>query len=693
MTSINYLDILDIKNPKMFISKLNSVAVNQYKEYIDSYRNKFNIDLINLKNFLLCLDRAYSEDISPIRDEEYDTIHSIYEELSNGELIRGDMVSNNKLKHTYPDLKGTIRKCHYIAESEKSSESIKTHKSLEDWIRNCLTKLSPNVSHRIMFSPKFDGLSVIFEIEDGRVKSAITRGDVDLGAGNDKTNLFSKFLFGKTQYGENKYGLKCECIMRKDVFKKYNKKYGDNKFVDERSAVSGLLNSETISDKQLEYLSLRPLMVEVNGYCHPIESVDCDGKVLDEYADINHSICSDELVDLLTIKLKNLRNRIESLDVNCDGIVVRFIDKNDVMILGRDTERCVNNYERAYKFPPEESYSVLEDVVQDIGLLGKVSFTAKIKPVVMKNKTIKSISLGSKERFESLKLCKGSIVKIKYDIIPYLDNSKPVEGSEVIKVITHCPVCGNELVMNPELMCVNPNCPSRMIGKIYNYCKKVNIENIGEETVKSLFYAGILKDISSLYKLNNDEIYNRIISLDGFGKRKYNLIISSINSVKKVSDWVLFGSLGIPGISKKVFKKVFFYVPWTTIIEYIESKEINKLKDRLNNIQGIKDRTASKIIEGFIDNMELIYEIISHIKVTSESYDKGQIVFTNFRDKDFEVYLEKNGYEISESVSKSTSYVITDNKNNETSKIKKAHKYNIPVLNIKEAYSKFKYLG
>ena len=66
---------------------------------------------------------------------------------------------------------------------------------------------------------------------------------------------------------------------------------------------------------------------------------------------------------------------------------VRIMNEEYRKKLGRNEEDCINNWERAYKFPPATAKSKIIDITQEIGLLGKVSFTAVVEPVVLKNKT------------------------------------------------------------------------------------------------------------------------------------------------------------------------------------------------------------------------------------------------------------------------------------------------------------------
>lgn len=682
--------MLQIDSLKKFITELNQTANSTFNDYINRYNSNGYVDSEELKYFLLCLDRAYTDAISPIRDEDYDILHSIYEDITNN-VIRGDMVKGNKITHRYPKLKGTIRKCHYITERERIENSnIKTHKSLEKWIYDSLFLLPNTSPHTLMISPKYDGVSMIVEVVNGEVESAITRGDAELNAGEDKTELFKLRKFNDPILSKDNIGIKFECIMDTPSFEEYNKKYGNDSLVDERTAINSILTSNFVTDNQMSYVSLVPLMYELDGKVYPYKSV------YDRYVTIDPRISTHESI---TNDIRNAITEVMSLiktqmKFKCDGIVVRFINENDVDILGRDEEACVNNYERAYKFPPETAESELLDVIQDIGLLGKVSFTANVKPVKLKNKIIKSISLGSKDRVETLDLHIGDIVLVKYDIIPYLTKLKTNEKGKKVEVITHCPICGELLEMNPELMCVNTKCPSRIIGKIYNWCNRLNIENIGEETIKTLFNHGLLTNIDSLYKLDEPEVREKILSIEGFGEVKYTNMIESIIKANSVPDYLFLGSIGIPSISTKIFRKVLEEIPFNEFYKLVFDFNNRQIIERkLLNIPGIKHKTCNKIINGMIENKDLIDTILNHIKIIrSEKLEKRKsIVFSGIRNKEFERYLEELGFDISDSINKDTYMLMVKDLTSTSSKITKARKMMIPVIDIGRGYNLFKF--
>ena len=697
----NFEKLFQIKNSYTLLGEMNAVAIRYYNEVMARGTD----DLEELKYFLLCLDRLYQEGFeSPLRDEEYDDIHEYYIDRG-GDVIRGDMSSSDKAVHVYPDLKGTIRKVHFVTEEDRLRNSkVKSQKSLETWLKSVISTLKDagvlGDTLDLGFYTKFDGLSVVLEIEDGVVKSAITRGDKDTGEGQDKTRLFENVDFKKIcdALHTSKIGLKCEALVSTSLFPEYNKRFGASKLIDERTAATSILNNEYPSEEQLSYLTLMPLMVEYNGrecplppnskYCTEDEHTAFEwldtkfpfsGFELDVHNSLRRELAViKELIDHMHIGITKY------IDYPADGIVVRVLNEEYQKILGRNVDDCVNNWERAYKFPPAKAKTVLTGIAQEIGLLGKVSFTAKVEPVKLKGKTIKSISIGSLDRMQSLGLAVGDEVIVQYDIIPYLtvDETCSKSGEEPIPVIRVCPMCGEELKFVPELSCVNNNCPSRIVGKVYNFCSKLGMDGIGPATVETLYWKGQLKCISDLYRLDKAIL----MDICQFGPVESKNILKSINKVKEVDDYVFLGSLGIPSVSRKTFEKVLSKIDFKDLITMPNDRKSIKT---LTTVKGIKSKTARRILTGLEDMKGEIEILLSHLKLRKARKYTDTVCFTKIRDRDFEKYLNSIGVGVTEDITRNTTVLIAGGTG--SGKYNKAVKWKVPIMTIDDAYKKFGY--
>lgn len=681
---------LTMKRKNLLGVKLNldSYAYTFYKEIVDKY-NKGTIDTNdtnNLEAILQGLDYLYiSGEISPLRDTEYDALHAIYNDKT-GKFITNRFESGNgkKVKHIYPKLKGTLEKVHYISDNDKGADAIKTHRSLDRWLRSAFEKLPSGKTYEIVFYFKFDGISVVFALRQGKVYSAITRGDADTGEGKDVTQNFKDVEFAWTP-GVNmptEIGVKTEVVMSHKNFEKYSKKYKSDtrKLDDPRSAASGLVNADVLPKELLQYLTIVELEYLIDDqYVFPDNYLG-ENKVMKIRVDKNYDI---EVIRKIIAKMKS---EIDKYGINCDGVVVRFTEAEPINILGRDTDRGINKFEIAFKFPPEEKETTLLNVVFQIGLLGTVTPVAKIEKIKMKGKEIKSITLGSVDRLRGMGLHIGDRMLVKYEIIPYVDRLGDTEGNTnpLIEVPEVCPFCLEPLEERPVLMCVNKECPSRIMGTINNFCKKMDIKDFGASTIESLFNAGILRSIEDLYRLKDKRAV--VTELDGFGNKKFDNMVKMIDKHNEIDAGTLLGSIGIKSIGRKIFKKILNIYYLDVLMGYTE-KDI----DKLTTIPGIQKVTATKIIEGLREKAETIKFLCERIKIIKKKDAEYNIVFTKVRNLEFSKHLEDLGYEIADSVTKKTKYVITEKADTVSGSTRKADELGIDKLDILTAYKVFNF--
>lgn len=682
---------------KDLISALETNNVTATKMVLDSFaysfynnaKERFNSGNItegfvnDLRIVLQALDFVYiSGEISPLSDSEYDELHEIYNTISGDVITNKYEPSGTRVKHLYPNLKGTLEKVHYVKESDKPSNAIKTHKSLETWVINALAKTS--VPCVIACFPKYDGISVVMSFENGKLISAITRGDKDTNMGKDVTNNFKycdlSEIIPEELKSHNKIGIKTEVCMTKHDFEIYSEKYKteSRKLNDPRSCVSGLVNATDLSPELSRYLYIIPLAYATESEIS-FPSSDCFTVIND--MDI------DKILEDFESMIEMMKEKIEKLPVCCDGLVFRFTDKRSQYLLGRDVVNSVNKFEIAFKFPPEEKETTLIDVEFQIGLLGNVTPVAKIQPVKIKNRIIKSISLGSIDRMESLNLHLGDKVLVKYEIIPYMTKLKDSGNTVLITRPTHCPYCHELLVENPVLTCNNKSCPSRIMGKIDNYCDKMNIKGLGSSIIETLFNAGVLRSIEDLYRLKSKKEF--ISNLPGFGSVKFDNMIKAIEDVSEVPDYILLGSIGIKSIGLQKMKKIsnIYYIYDILKMDPNSEEDINKLTE----IPSIGRSTAITILSGIQENKNLIEFLMNKIKLIRKDVGEFNIVFSGVRNRELSQHLENLGFEIKNTVNKNTKAVIVKDSDTNTEKVRRAAELNIPVFDLVTAYKVFNF--
>jgi len=679
-----YMDLIEKENYEECVEKLNIVGINKLVAmFLYAKKDYTKEDQKMIEIIIKILQNIYNNSgiLSPVSDEDYDKLYEMYRDLSKEEII-GSSNAKNKIidNHKYPDLRGTISKIHFITREEKGEDSRKSFEEWIDSIERIIGRKLLNYEKRLILTPKWDGVSVIFECKDNMALKALTRGDVAKNEAvvlpflvNGRTKIDFSYVNDKNF---KEFGVKTEIIMTDKSYEKFKNKFGD--FKSPRSAVSSIINSNEVNPEHLEYLTIIPLQVQ-----------DYDTKeiIIPKFIYVQYGV---ELEDYDYGKLKKIlykiKERMIEETVPTDGVVIRLADQDIQKMVGR--ENNINRYEVAFKFPPEEKKTKLINVEMCVGALGAITPRAEVEPVKIRGNTITYISLGSIDRFESLGLRKGDEVIVKYEIIPYLiKNQTCKDGTgELFVTPTHCPYCDSELKRDPVLRCVNMNCDSRKIGKILNYVEKLRISNISEAIITLFYKIGILTKIEDLYRLENHK--SKILELDGFGSKKLKNILEGIYSRNSIYDYELLGALGISGVGEKIFKKIL------SIYTIDEIKEISSkyLTEKLTMIEGIKSKTAQKIIEGIQENLETIKFLCSELNVKRDNRKYTiKVCFTKVRDKDFEKFLDSKQVLVLDSYNKSVDIVITPDKNTESNKVEKAKKDGKEIITIDEAYKMFGY--
>lgn len=673
------------------LKEMNLEKIVRY--YINIPTNNLDdLDVFTIKKIIEILQYLYNNGDSetPVTDEDYDKLYELVLEFNIGEFVGAPIPKKKKTRnHQYTNLRGTISKVHFVYNSEKGKDK---RKSLEDFRNSIENKLGRELNKFegiVKLQPKWDGVSCVFECDsNSMIQHALLRGDVGKNEALDISELFKGIKFDVT-HADSNHGIKTEVMMSNANFETLVKTYGDKK--SPRSATTSILNSDEMDQKFLPYLTIMPLRYELDGYVNICDQM-INGEVLDKTANLLN-------LDDLRDKMNEIKRKVDKLGLPTDGVVVICMNESIQKLMGRDETSGINKYERAFKFPPEQKKTILKDIEFSVGNLGNITPVAKIEPVKLRGNTIKSISLGSVERFKSLGLSIDDEVIIKYEIIPYLDVDETcdISGNRLIEPPTHCPFCDSELVEDPLLRCNNENCRSRVIGKILNYVNKMRIANLDVGTITTLFNHDILTGIQDLYKLNDHK--NEIISLDGFGKKSFNNMIDGVNNRRRVYDYELFGSIGIPSIGERMFKKIFSVIPSEEIIQLINVSSFDELTTvgvdlikRMTKINGMGEKTVNSTIDGLWSNRELVKFLLTqvHIEKNERTYEK-KVCFSKIRDKEFESYLDNNNVLVLDSLKNDCDLLIVPDLEETSSKIEKAKKKGILVVTLEEAYKYFGY--
>ena len=610
------------------------ITEQQLKEYIDAF---------NRGNPL-------------IPDEEYDKLLEEYLKI-HGEDKRPYL--RQKQSGAVNELVSTLPKVYGVREPMREGQD-----TYEKWFYR--KGINPNA--KIIIQPKFDGASIAVDT-NGRF---FTRGDYQNGESVDVTDLFKNHNISKYMR-ESVDGVKFEAIMSHENF------YGVEEFkgyMRPLDAVNATIHSR--NSNLSEYITIVPLRELIGGseyVCSELQTLSIVTTTADDFDTIQQFII-DKLNDGATVEYGGLHYSI-------DGVVVS--------ILGPDNE---TKEEIAIKILNDINETKLVDVKFQFGKTGKITPVAIVEPVKFcnGNRTVDHITLSTLDRVNELNLRKGDTVRVMYNIVPYLLDSKQ-DGYERIQLPTHCPKCGSpfEYTSLKTVRCTNPICQGRKLGSIIRYCEKMKMMGVGESTLNTLFDNGLIKEIDDLYALTSEDIQ----TLPGFKQTSADNIIKSIRDNSQnvpVCRWL--GALPFLDVDSKKWDLLITSVLGndemyrSNVIRHIFTEAPEEFDTLLvQNVRGIGTATIKAMNEGFMSNKEMFKRLIKYIsfKITTNVSNLGRVCLTGTRDKTVIDYLTKKGYNVTDTLTKDTVLVVRPDTMFESGKTKKAHELGIKIITVNEA--------
>ena len=633
----------------------------------------------------------YNLDKNLISDFEYD---KLLNELINLELRYPEYFDENSPSNRV----GGGLSDKFNSESHNyqmySLDNTYSNEELESWYLRA-SKILDTKDFEFCCELKYDGASVNLLYENGKLLRALTRGDGTQGdniTNNIKTirsvplNVDNSFL--------KKFEIRGEIIIRNDSFNKLNRKrekLGEPIFKNPRNTASGsikLLDSNEVARRPLQCFLYSIVSDEVKTKSH--------SELLNIARDMGFDVPKYEKVVTGLNGVKEYinywdKNRL-NLPFEIDGIVIKINNINFQKKLGFTSK--FPRWAIAYKYKAENLVTKLNSISFNVGRTGAITPVANLEPVLISGSTVKRASLHSFDQMMKLKLRVNDSVYVEKggEIIPKITgidyNNRGYEDDE-IKFPTHCPECGTKLVKldsEANFFCPNTkNCRPQVIGRIQHFVsrKAMNIDGLGDETIKLFYNKGYLKDISDIYNLD----YDSISLIEGHADKSVkNLKIGIEDSKSKPFQKVLYG-LGIRYVGESATKK---------ILKKIKSIDelMNRSIESLSEIDEIGEKTAVSIKEFFQDedNRALITRLKSAgLKFIDNS--KSDVssslsnltfvisgVFEMHSREEIKNLIEINGGKISSSISSKTNYLVAGN-NLGPAKYAKANNLGIPIIN------------
>lgn len=669
-------------------------TINYYCHIQDIRKDPLtDVQLQELEQIVNILQILYTAGKPVIDDSSYDILQEMLVDMGIPRLTGSIEINDSKkVSHGYEQLYGTLDKIYYLSPDEPRTN--KSRKSLDEWIASVSKiyekktgmKIDLN-EETIIVQGKYDGISSCMETNMNQAMW-ITRGSTESNKASDITPFMK--IFNGIYRSDVPCGQKFEVHMSEENLKVINELV-QKPYSNSRQAVISTLNTSE-PDFKVEYLYPIPLRI-----MYPNQTVESIHPMhLEKFPTLTCKLKDRSLIR----KFANEHRYVEysGFRFRTDGAVLTLANRKLCEILGRDNH--INNFEVAYKFTEETAYTKVKRVEFYLSEFGYITPVLVVNDVILKGNTINHISLSNKERFDELNLAYGDEVKVLYDIIPYATvdaNCQRIKYGKKIEFVHDCPRCHEPLDLSTvQVKCSNPRCPSKLIGRVLNYCTSMRIANIGYSTIESLYNGGFLPEgILSLYKLRKKK--EQVALLEGFGKIKTNKMVREIEAKRKVLDYDFFGAYGILGISAKTFRVIFKSISLTEFMNLIKLKNWNLLNAKLVNMPTIGNVKADLIVNYFKDenNRKDLMKIFNEISI-EESFSNnamavnGYVCFTGCRpDDELRNAILDNGYEVLDSWNNNVTLLVVPNDSFTSNKTAKAYEKHIPIITLDQAIDKY----
>ncbi|MBC8425172.1 NAD-dependent DNA ligase LigA [bacterium] len=417
---------------------------------------------------------------------------------------------------------------------------------------------------RYTVEPKLDGVALAVRYADGKLITALTRGDGK--SGDDITNN-AKMINGIPDALPEEWrshlparptaiefrGEVYMTFTRLDEINRLRRDADEPPLANPRNATAGTLktlDAETVRSRGLEvaFYQILPLAGETGLRTHHDEMMALE----DLGMPITPFLKSADSTDDIALALAELADMRTDLDFPIDGAVIKVDDLATQARLGATAK--APRWGLAFKFAAEEAETVLAGVTLQVGRTGVITPVAELAPVALAGTTVSRATLHNRDELTRLDLRVGDTVRVAKggDIIPkvlgaVLDR-RPAEAAPVTWPET-CPACEAPIARSAEeaaYRCNNPLCPAQVARRLRHFAARdaCDIEGLGEKGVAQLLDAGLVADLPDLFRLRSDAV----AALPGWAEKSADALVRAVARARERSWDAKIFALGIPGV-------------------------------------------------------------------------------------------------------------------------------------------------
>lgn len=620
----------------------------------------------------------YEEDAPVVSDAEYD---KLYDELRALETQEGYSLPTSPTHRVGGAPKGKFEQSEHLLRLY-SLDKCQSDGEFYDWCNRIIKAIG--YLPELTCEYKFDGLTLNLLYEDGVLVKASTRGNGTIGEVVTAQVNTIRYLPRKISY-KGRIEIQGEGILRLSALNRYNATASEP-LKNARNGAAGAirnLNPQVTKERDLSFFAYNvgysdkqfSSQAEIRGFLKA-EGFETEG----DFSIANDAQSAMKYAD-------NTGEKRETLDYLIDGVVFKVNDLSLREEIGF-TEKFPK-WAVAYKFKADEMTTTLKDVEWQVSRSAKLNPIAILEPVDIGGVTVSRATLNNYGDILKKKVKIGDKVFVRRsnDVIPEIMGvAIDGENARTIEKPTECPVCHAPIKeVGAFLYCTGEKCAPQIISKLDHFASKdaMDIDGFSEKTAELLYNETHVKDAVDLLNLTAIDLFG----LEGFGDKKINNLLSSIEKAKHTTlDRFIF-ALGIEGIGKKTAKDL------VKRFRTLENLKKAKVAD-LGSVDGIGDILANNVHDYFAleDNNKFVDGLIASGVVFEEKEQKSgvlnglKIVLTGslptFKRSQASKLIEDNGGEVCSSVSKNVDIVLAGE--DAGSKLDKAQKLGIRIIDEQE---------
>lgn len=551
-----------------------------------------------------------------------------------------------------------------------------------------------------VMEPKIDGLACSLIYENGKLVRAATRGDGVVGenvTANVRT-IRSIPLTLKAPEGEavpELLDVRGEVYMPRQAFMRLNEQRaerGESEFANPRNAAAGSLRQldpQVTASRSLSFFAY--YLVGEGAQPKHSESL----ALLARYGfKVSENYKVVENIDEAIKYIGDFNELRQGLSYDTDGAVIKVNDVYQQRILGATGKDP--RWATAYKYPPEQAETTLEDIDWRVGRTGVLTPTAVLTPVKLSGSVISRATLHNEDfiRTKDIRIGDRVIINKAGEIIPEVLRvvvEKRTGDEKEVEIPSVCPECGWRIERQGEeaaIRCTNPHCPALGREGLIHFVSRdaMNIDGCGPSVINALLDAGLVRDAADLYSLRKEDL----LKLERMGEKSAdNLLTALAESKKNELDKLLF-ALGIRHVGAKVARILATEFGSMAKLQQAQPEELAQIRD-------IGDKIAESAVTWLnvpanIDLVERLAAAGLTMTFTPPASQEDNpffgktLVFTGTMPTlgraEAKTMAQDVGAKVSGSVSKKTDYVIAGAEAG--SKLEKAQQLGVTVIDEAE---------